>query len=656
MCGIAGFADPLTASDPRDSERLEADTRLVRAMCAVIRHRGPDDEGVRVEPGFGLGMRRLSIIDLHTGHQPIGSEDECVQVVFNGEIYNFRELRDELVQAGHRFATTSDTEVIVHGYEQWGRGVFERLRGMFGIAVWDRRARTLWLARDRAGIKPLYYVEHAGRLFYGSELKSLLAAGAVERAIDPAALAHYLAFLYTPPDRAIFHGVRKLPPGHVLCWHAGQAAVTPFWHPPADEAGEVDEREAEEQLLACLRDAVRSHLVSDVPLGAFLSGGIDSSLVVALMAEASSRPVKTFSIGFDEPAYDELDAARLVARHLGADHHEFVVRPDALAIVERIVSHFDEPFADPSAIPTWYVSELARQHVTVVLSGDGGDELFAGYDRYVPHPRVARFDTWPVPGKRALAALAARTLPHGARGQRFLRHVAGDEDDRYIETLSFFGPEDRRALVDPAFACVRQGAPEDLLRARFAQVQHLPPVSRMMRVDFGTYLPEDVLTKVDRMSMAHSIESRVPLLDHPLVEFALRLPLALKLRGDQRKYLLKRVAARVLPDSVLARRKQGFGVPLGVWFRGSEGRERRPGGQAARLRDAFQEVLLSSRARHRGYFEAREVRRLLDEHLAGRRNHDFRLWQLFMFELWHREYVDRAPATADRLPAVLAHR
>jgi asparagine synthase (glutamine-hydrolysing) len=630
MCGIAGFADALTRDSEFTQERLEADMRLLRTMCKVIRHRGPDDEGVRVEPGVGLGMRRLSIIDLATGHQPIGSEDGTVQVVFNGEIYNYRELRGELLQEGHRFATTTDTEVIVHGYEQWGRGVFAHLRGMFGIALWDSRVRTLWLARDRAGIKPLYYVEHEGRLFYGSELKSLLAAGAVERAIDPQALAHYLAFLYTPPDGAIFPGVRKLPPGHVLCWRDGHATVTPFWTPPIDEAVDVDETEAEELLLARLRDAVRSHLVSDVPLGAFLSGGVDSSLVVALMAEASSRPVKTFSIGFDEPAYDELDAARLMAQHVGAEHHEFVVRPDALAIVEQLVAHFDEPFADASAIPTWYVSELARRHVTVVLSGDGGDELFAGYDRYVPHAQVSRFDTLPVPGKRALAGFAARTLPHGARGQRFLRHVARDDESRYIESVSFFGPEDRHALLDGGVAAPDGPAPEDHMRARFEHVRHLPLVSRMMHVDFGTYLPEDILTKVDRMSMAHSIESRVPLLDHLLVEFALRLPLRMKLRDGQRKYLLKRVAARVLPPQLLTRKKQGFGVPLGVWFRG-------------KLRGAFQDVLLSARARQRGYFNPREIQRLLHEHLTGRRDHELRLWQLLMFELWHRSYLDGAP-------------
>jgi len=629
MCGIAGFADALIPSASDASDRLESDTHLVRSMCAVIRHRGPDDEGVRVEPGVGLGMRRLSIIDLATGHQPIGSEDGAVQVVFNGEIYNFRELRQQLAGAGHRFATTSDTEVIAHGYEEWGDVVFERLRGMFAIALWDNRSATLWLARDRAGIKPLYYTVHEGRLFYGSELKSLLAAGAVRRAVDPVALAHYLAFLYTPPDRAIFPEVRKLPPAHVLRWHQGDIAVRRFWNAPVDENTGIDPAAAEEDLLEHLRDAVRSHLVSDVPLGAFLSGGIDSSLVVALMAEASSQPVKTFSIGFDEPAFDELEAARMMATHIGAEHHEFVVRPDALAIVDRIVAHFDEPFADPSAIPTWYVSQLAREHVTVVLSGDGGDELFAGYDRYVPHPRVAQFDRLPVPGKRALAGLAARSLPHAAYGRRFLRHVARDEEDRYIESVSFFGREDRHELLHPAIAPEENNAPEDAVRQRFEQLASLPLVARMMHVDFGTYLPEDVLTKVDRMSMAHSIESRVPLLDHPLAEFVMRLPIGLKYRDGERKYLLRRVAARLLPPALLQRRKQGFGVPIGTWCRG-------------RLRGAFEEVLLSSRARQRGYFNIGEIQRLLDEHVSGRRDHEWRLWQLLMFELWHREYLDDA--------------
>ncbi len=394
-------------------------------MCDVIRHRGPDDEGIHVEPGVGLGMRRLSIIDLSTGHQPIHNEDETIWIVFNGEIYNYRELRRELESAGHRFYTSSDTETIVHAYEEWGEQAFGRLRGMFGIAIWDRRERMLLLARDRAGIKPLHYTMRGERLYFGSEIKSLLAAGAVDREIDPEALDHYLSFLYVPRDRAIFKGVRKLPPGHYLTFKGGRLEVRQYWQIGTAEPfrGTSDE-EAAHALESVLADAVESHMVSDVPLGAFLSGGVDSSVVVGLMARASSRPVKTFSIGFDEPQFDELEHARRVATHFGTDHHEFVVRPDGLSILDRLIEHFDEPFADSSAIPTWYVSEIARRHVTVVLSGDGGDELFGGYDRYLPHPRVAQFDNLPLPGKRQLASIVWPLLPHGVRGKNFLRHVS----------------------------------------------------------------------------------------------------------------------------------------------------------------------------------------------------------------------------------------
>ncbi|HEX4566397.1 MAG TPA: asparagine synthase (glutamine-hydrolyzing), partial [Vicinamibacterales bacterium] len=396
MCGIAGFVDREASTGSGNSAAFA----LVHRMCEVIRHRGPDDEGIHVAPGVGLGMRRLSIIDLSGGRQPIHNETGTVWVVFNGEIYNYRELRAELEVSGHRFATSSDTETIVHAYEQWGADAFARLRGMFGIALWDASSRTLLLARDRAGQKPLHYAERGGRLYFGSEIKSLLAAGAIDARINLRALDHYLAFLYTPRDESIFEGVRKLPPGHYLRWQDGRTEVVRYWQIVADETFGGSEADAVAVLDGVLRDAVRSHMVSDVPLGAFLSGGVDSSAVVGMMARASSQPVKTFSIGFDEPEYDELEHARTVARHFGTDHHEFVVRPDGLSILEDLVSHFDEPFADSSAIPTWYVSEIARRHVTVVLSGDGGDELFGGYDRYLAHPRVAAFDRLAVPGLR----------------------------------------------------------------------------------------------------------------------------------------------------------------------------------------------------------------------------------------------------------------
>src|SRR5262245_39670928 len=388
MCGIAGFVESPETRAPFGADESRT---LIHRMCSVIRHRGPDDEGVLVEPGLALGMRRLSIIDLSTGHQPIHNEDRTIWIVFNGEIYNFPELRRELEAAGHRFYTSTDTEVIVHAYEQWGADAIRRLRGMFGLAIWDARSRSLLVARDRIGIKPLYYAAVNDRLYFGSELKSLLEPADVRRDLDADALDHYLSFLYTPRDGSIFKAIRKLPPGHLMTWTNGTLAVDEYWRLPADETYRGSEADAVRDLRAVLRDAVQSHLMSDVPLGAFLSGGIDSSLVVGLMSETSGTRVKTFSIGFDEPAFDELEHARRVAQHFGTDHHEFVVRPDAVSILDRLVAHFDEPFADPSAIPTWYVSEMARQHVTVVLSGDGGDELFGGYDRYLPHPRVAAF-------------------------------------------------------------------------------------------------------------------------------------------------------------------------------------------------------------------------------------------------------------------------
>jgi asparagine synthase (glutamine-hydrolysing) len=629
MCGIAGFADIVPVQST-----LAADRGRVKAMCDAMRHRGPDDEGFLVEPGVALGMRRLSIIDLSTGHQPIHNEQKTVWVVFNGEIYNYRELRQALEAAGHRFYTSSDTETIVHGYEEWGDGVFARLRGMFGIALWDAPRQTLMLARDRAGIKPLYYEEHGGRLLFGSEAKCLLATADVPRRIDLAALDHYLAYLYTPRDRAIFDGMRKLPPGHVLRLADGRVSLQRYWQLPIDATFRGDHAEALAECERQIEDAVRSHMVSDVPLGAFLSGGIDSSIVVAMMARASSRPVQTFSIGFDEPAFDELPHARRVAEWLGTDHHELVVRPDALDIVDSLIWHFDEPFGDSSAIPTWYVSQMAGQHVKVVLSGDGGDELFGGYDRYLPHPRIALMDRVAPGVGRAVARATWRALPHGARGKNFLRRVARDEQGRYLDSVTFYHADERRRLLSPDIVRRLEGwEAESYFRSPFGRLSGLPFTAQMMAFDFETYLPEDCLTKVDRMSMAHSIESRVPLLDHLLVEFAASLPASIKMAGGERKHLLKALAYRLVPRELLDRPKQGFGVPIGHWFRGS-------------LRDVFGDVLGSTVARERGYFNRLFVERVLREHLGGTRDHSLRLWQLLMFELWHRQYLDTRTSAA----------
>ena len=632
MCGIAGFVESSAVRAPFDAATAHD---LIERMCDVIRHRGPDDQGALVDSGVGLGMRRLSIIDLSTGHQPIHNEDRTVWVVFNGEIYNFRQLRSELVAAGHRFYTASDTETIVHAYEQWGTAAIGRLRGMFGLAIWDMRSRTLLIARDRIGIKPLHYAVVNGRFFFGSEIKSLLEAPDLPRDLDIDALDHYLSFLYTPADGSTFKRVRKLPPGHLLVWRDGQLTVHQYWQLPVDETYAGSEADAVRDLRDVLSDAVRSHLVSDVPLGAFLSGGIDSSLVVGLMAQTSGGRVKTFSIGFDEPAFDELAHARRVAQHFGTDHYELVVKPDALSILDRLVRHFDEPFADSSAIPTWYVSEMARRHVTVVLSGDGGDELFGGYDRYVPHPRVLAFDRYSPRALRRVAAMAAARLPHGVRGKNFLRHVGRDARGRYIDSIRFFGADEKPALLSrDVLRALDAVDPEMRLARHFERYAHLAWPTQMMRFDAETYLPEDVLTKVDRMSMAHSIESRVPLLDNEVITFASRLPASLKIANGRRKHVLKEVAATLLPQEILDRPKQGFGVPLGVWFRGN-------------LRELFADTLLSSASLQRGYFQPSFVRRLVEAHLSGKRDHSLRLWQLVVFERWHRQYVDRASGSAD---------
>jgi asparagine synthase (glutamine-hydrolysing) len=611
-------------------------------MCEVIRHRGPDDEGLLVADGVALGMRRLSIIDLSTGHQPIHNEDETVWIVFNGEIYNFRELRRELEAAGHRFYTSTDTEAIVHAYEQWGEAAIGRLRGMFGLAVWDTRSRTLLVARDRVGIKPLHYATAGGRLYFGSEIKSLLCAPDLPRDLDFDALDHYLSFLYTPRDGSIFRSIRKLPPGHLLTWTDGRLRVEQYWQAPAEESFEGSEADAVSSLHEVLADAVRSHLVSDVPLGAFLSGGVDSSLVVALMAETSGARVKTFSIGFDVPAFDELEHARRVAHHFGTDHHEFVVEPNAIDILDRLVAHFDEPFADSSAIPTWYVSEMARRHVTVVLSGDGGDELFGGYDRYLPHPRVVAFDRYGTGALRRVAAMASAALPHGVRGKNFLRHVGRDERGRYLDAIRYFSADEKPALLAPdVWRRLAGPDPETRLAPRFARFAHLPWASQMMRFDAETYLPDDVLTKVDRMSMAHSLESRVPLLDNEVIAFASTLPAAFKIRNGRRKHVLKEVAARLLPRDLVDRPKQGFGVPLGVWFRGN-------------LKELFADTLLSSGSLGRSFFQPAFVHRLVREHVSGQRDHTLRLWQLVVFERWQQQYADRTPGSGVplSLPAV----
>jgi asparagine synthase (glutamine-hydrolysing) len=624
MCGIAGMAT-------FDGSPVRLDE--LRRMCAAMAHRGPDDAGFYLAPSAGLAMRRLSIIDLETGRQPVRNEDGTVWAVFNGEIYNFEELRRNLQGRGHRFYTGSDTEVIVHLYEERGPRCVEALRGMFAFAVWDEREQSLLLARDRVGIKPLYYCQAGGRLAFASELKALLQLPAVERAINWTALGHVFTFLTTPQADSIVQGVRKLEPGTVLTSSRRGVRLTRYWELEwAPDYGR-SEAEFEEELRERLEESVRLHMVSDVPLGAFLSGGIDSSSVVATMARLSPRPVKTFSIGFREDDYNELDGARLVARAFGTEHHELVLEPDVLSVIEDLAWHLDEPFGDPSAIPTYMVSKLAAEHVTVVLSGDGGDELFAGYDRYRVEARERKRAGVPAALRRGMAALA-RHAPERMRGRNFLRHLALDGAERYLDAAAFFRREEHRELFSPdVFALVSAG---DAWReaASYMASQDGHWLSSLQHLDIKAYLPLDILTKVDRMSMAHSIEARVPLLDHEFIEFAATIPPELKLRQDTGKYIFKRALRGRIPAPILQRRKQGFAIPLGRWFRG-------------RLREFVRELLLSERARQRGLINPAYVEKILRRNEGGR-DLDFQLWTLISFELWTRRFLDQGARSVGR--------
>jgi asparagine synthase (glutamine-hydrolysing) len=634
MCGIYGYVSVDGELGAREVGRT------LQRMDRAIVHRGPDDSGTYLDGRCAMGMRRLSIIDLGGGRQPIANEDQQIWTVFNGEIYNYRALRRELEAHGHRFATASDTEVIVHAYEDHGDAFVDDLDGMFGIAVWDRRDESLLLVRDRLGIKPLYYAELPSGLVFGSELKSLLQHPEVSRRVSPDALSYYLSFGATPPNRAIVDGVRKLEPGHLLRYRRGRVVVRRYWdlRPPARRGPTLPLDEAAAEMRRRIREAVRSHLVADVPVGAFLSGGIDSATVVGTMAELGAQP-KTFSIGFDEAEFNELDYARQIARRFRTDHHELVVRPDALELIETLPWFLDEPFADVSAIPTYLVSKLAASQVKVVLSGDGGDEVFAGYDRYPLALAEARWlDRLPAPARWAAGALS-HVVPEATPGKHWLHHASLPPALRFIDSESLF-PSDYKArlvtrdlqrLTDP-FAPVRErarlytGAPGDAL-------------SRLLYFDTMTYLPLDILTKVDRMTMACSLEARPPLLDHHLVEAAFTLPSAHKLHGATQKAVMKRAVADLLPREILERPKRGFGVPINAWFRGP-------------LKDPVIQLLTDARAQSRGWLEPKTVRELCDEHTRGRRDQSVRMWSLMMLEQWCRRFLD-APIAADAEPVAL---
>lgn len=598
-------------------------------MCATIAHRGPDDEGVRASANVGLGMRRLSIIDLAGGHQPIHNEDKTVWIVFNGEIYNFPELREDLVKRGHRFYTHSDTEVIVHLYEELGSDCISKLRGMFAIALYDERQQRLLLARDRLGKKPLYYAHKDGRLYFGSEIKTILAvAPELASNINTRALLQYFSLQYIPDPNSAYRDIAKLPPGHLLEYGNGQVSIRQYWNLPAYSTAKIaSEQECLDELERQLAEAVRIRLISDVPLGALLSGGVDSSVVVALMAGASNSPVKTFSIGFGKQDYNEAPYARAVAEKFGTEHHEFVVEPNVTETLEYLTRMMEEPFGDSSMIPTYHVSRIAREHVTVALTGDGGDELFAGYDRYPVHLDRMSYERIPAWLGSAFRNLIYPTLGPSFKGRRFLFNASLRGGDRYLDTVGFLTTDRERNLFSHDFLAATSGRDViEEVRHFYADAQAPDRISRLLYLDTKSYLTGDVLTKVDRMSMATSLEVRCPILDHVLIEWVTSLPAEWKYRNGIRKYLLRKLAERLgVPG--LNRPKQGFAMPLTHWWK-------------SELRDTLLPILLEPRTLQRGYLNPSAVRQLVNEHLSGRRDYGQELWLLLIFELWHRNFLE----------------
>jgi asparagine synthase (glutamine-hydrolysing) len=626
VCGIAGIVR---------SDGAPVDRELVARMNEAIRHRGPDEDGFYFSDGVGLAMRRLAIIDLKSGQQPIHNQDRTAWIIFNGEIYNYRELREQLEKLGHEFYTDSDTEAIVHAYDQYGTDCPKYLRGMFAFAIWDERTKSLFLARDRVGKKPLLYAELDGELVFGSEFTALLQHPRISRDVDVEAIHYYLTFICVPAPLTAYRAIRKLEPGHWLLWRGGEIKTERYWQLDFSKKVSLDEEEAGERVVELLREAVRVRLMSEVPLGAFLSGGIDSSAVVALMAQESSEKIKTFSIGFDEQDFSELHHARRVAEHVGADHHEFIVRPDAMEVLPTLVEHYGEPFADSSAIPSYYVSKETRAFVTVALNGDGGDECFAGYERYAAMNIAQKYANLPGALRNGVISNVVNALPGFdtrqnplRKARRFLAAASLPPVERYLRWVSSFDEAAKQNLYAEGF---RQQTAKfrtaSILEPWFAKANGAGIVDAALLTDTMTYLPNDLLVKMDIASMTVSLEARSPFLDHHLMEFAASLPEKLKLRRLTTKYLLKRVLKKLVPAENLNRSKMGFGVPIGHWFRGA-------------MQPFLRETLLSEKALGRGLFKPEMVRQLIDSHVSVKADHSHRLWTLLMLELWFERFID----------------
>lgn len=625
MCGICGIVNFDTSN--------HVPPEIVKKMSHVLYHRGPDDEGYYINKNIGLGMRRLSIIDLETGRQPITNEDKSIWIVFNGEIYNYKALKEDLLIKGHFFSTKSDTETIVHAYEEYGNECVSKLNGMFAFALWDQKRNLLLLARDRLGKKPLYYFFNDKSLIFASEIKSFLKSGMIEPSLDVEALDLFLTFEYIPAPWSIFRGIRKLLPGHILIAKDNNCSITSYWDLTMKNSQSLDKK-PEVRLVELLKESVRLRMISDVPLGVFLSGGIDSSAVLAMMSKLSSEPIKTFSIGFDDNSYNELKYARRVAGIFNTHHREEVINPDVINWVEKLIYFLDEPLGDTSIFPTYLVSRLAREDVKVVLSGDGGDEIFAGYETYIAdkidrlYRRIPRFL------RKGLIERAVKGLPPSPKKKgilnktkRFLEGCSIPEHLQHVRWMIYLSEEEKQELYDKEFVhAIPKKSPYEWLENYFYKVSSFDPLKQQQYVDVKTFLVDDILVKVDRMSMANSLEIRAPLLDYRLVEYAAGLPSNLKLKGLRSKYVFKNALNGYLPEEILFRKKEGFSSPIKNWLR-------------MELKPLLLDLLSPSLVKQRGYFNSNYIERLTHEHIGGKENHAHRLWPLMLFELWHQQYL-----------------
>ena len=650
MCGICGEID-------FDHKGIKPE--VIKRMCEVLAHRGPDDEGMvfikggqyaevkksstlfKGENGFevGLGHRRLSIIDLsETGHQPMCNEDASVWIVFNGEIYNFQEIKERLEKKGHLFKSKSDTEVILHSYEEWGVECLSHFRGMFAFAIWDSRLQQLFMARDRLGEKPLVYFRQNGHFAFASEIKALLQVPDVERKVNDTAIHHYLTYQYVPSPDTIFEGMQKLPPAHYLLYgRDGNLKIERYWklHFNSTHQTYPDLQELNDRIRTELEESVRLRLISDVPLGAFLSGGVDSSLIVGMMAKLSGRPVKTFSIGFEEKDFDELAYAKLVSKHFSTDHHEFIVKPNAIEILPKLVWYYNEPFADASAIPTYYVAKMTKDFVKVVLTGDAGDENFAGYPRYLRSKWVALFTKIPEKLRKELMPALVRRFSSLHWREKTLNRLADfmellshDQARNYAEQIKIFNAKEKNDIYTKEMAhYVAKVDSLDFLSEKYEEIETDNLLDKLLYLDINSYLPEDLLVKMDIATMANSLEARVPFLDHKLMEVVAGIPSHFKLKGSISKFILKKTFSDFLPEAVLKRKKMGFGVPISRWIKNE-------------LRDYVYEVLLDRKTLNRGYFKKEGIERLLEEHIASRYDHSAKIWALLFLEIWFRIFMD----------------